>query len=119
MVRHQLPIVTIVFNNTVWGMSIHGQHAVYGPEGEVVSRLADSDYDRVAAGFGAHAERVSKLDDVAPAVRRALDTGGPALINLDVSGEVVHPITPTMVGFTDDPNVIVIPYYDNVVRPTS
>lgn len=33
MVRHQLPIVTIVFNNTVWGMSIHGQHAVYGPEG--------------------------------------------------------------------------------------
>jgi hypothetical protein len=37
----------------------------------------------------------------------------PACVNLTVSGEVTHPITPMMVGYTNDPETIVIPYYDN------
>ncbi|MGH7857736.1 MAG: thiamine pyrophosphate-dependent enzyme, partial [Candidatus Binatia bacterium] len=116
MARHGLPIVVVVVNNVCWGMSIHGQQAVYGAEGEIASRLADSDYDQVARGLGAGGERVSRLEEVRPAVRRALDSGKPSLINLAVSGEAVHPITPTMVGYTDDPDTIVIPYYDNVPR---
>jgi acetolactate synthase-1/2/3 large subunit len=116
MARHGLPIVTVVVNNACWGMSIHGQQVVYGSEAGIVSRLADSDYEEVARGLGAVGERVSQLEDVLPAIRRALDSGKPACINLTVSGEVVHPITPSMVGYTDDPDTIVIPYYDNVPR---
>jgi acetolactate synthase-1/2/3 large subunit len=116
MSRHRLPIVTVVVNNACWGMSIHGQEAVYGNEAGIVSKLADSDYDVAARGLGAVGERVSRIEDIAPAIRRALDSGTPACINLTVSGEVTHPITPTMVGYTDDPNTIVIPYYDNVPR---
>jgi acetolactate synthase-1/2/3 large subunit len=116
MVRHDLPIVTVVVNNVCWGMSIHGQQAVYGDEAGIISKLADSDYDQVARGLGAGGERVSRLDDVGPAIRRALASGKPTCINLSVSGEVVHPVTPSMVGYTDDPDTIVIPYYDNVPR---
>jgi acetolactate synthase-1/2/3 large subunit len=116
MVRHRLPIVTVVVNNACWGMSIHGQQAVYGAEAGIASRLADTDYDAVARGLGATGERVSRLEDVGPAIRRAIDCGKPACVNLTVSGEVTHPITPTMVGYTDDPETIVIPYYDNVPR---
>jgi acetolactate synthase-1/2/3 large subunit len=116
MVRHRLPIVTVVVNNACWGMSIHGQQAVYGAEAGIVSQLADTDYDAVARGLGAAGERVSRLEDVGPAIRRAIDCGTPACLNLTVSGEVTHPITPTMVGYTDDPETIVIPYYDNVPR---
>jgi len=116
MVRHRLPIVTVVVNNACWGMSIHGQQAVYGAEAGIASRLADTDYDAVARGLGAAGERVSRLEDVGPAIRRALDCGKTACVNLTVSGEVTHPITPTMVGYTDDPETIVIPYYDNVPR---
>jgi acetolactate synthase-1/2/3 large subunit len=116
MVRHGLPIVTVVVNNVCWGMSIHGQQAVYGEEAGIISKLADSDYHQVARGLGAGGERVSRLDDVGPAIRRALASGRPTCINLSVSGEVVHPVTPSMVGYTDDPDTIVIPYYDNVPR---
>ncbi len=116
MARHRLPIVTVVVNNACWGMSIHGQETVYGPEAGIISRLADSDYHEVARGLGAQGERVSRLEDVRPAVRRALESGKPTCINLTVSGDVTHPITPSMVGYTDDPDTIVIPYYDNVPR---
>src|SRR5690606_38651590 len=30
MVRHNLPIVTVILNNQIWGMSIHGQQILYG-----------------------------------------------------------------------------------------
>jgi acetolactate synthase-1/2/3 large subunit len=116
MVRHRLPIVTVVVNNACWGMSIHGQQAVYGAEAGIASQLADTDYDAVARGLGAAGERVSRLEDVGPAIRHAIGCGKPACVNLTVSGEVTHPITPTMVGYTDDPDTIVIPYYDNVPR---
>ncbi len=116
MARHALPIVTVVVNNACWGMSIHGQEAVYGSEAGIVSRLADTDYDVVARGLGSLGERVSKLDAIGPAIRRALESAKPTCINLSVSGEVTQPVTPAMVGYTDDPNTIVIPYYENVPR---
>jgi acetolactate synthase-1/2/3 large subunit len=59
---------------------------------------------------------VSRLEDVGPAIRRALDSGKPACVHLAVSGEVTHPITPAMVGYTGDPDTTVIPYYDDVPR---
>src|SRR5262249_12851449 len=97
-------------------VSIHGQEAVYGSEAGIVSRLADSDYDIAARGLGAAGERVSRIEDVGPAIRRALASGKATCINLTVSGEVTHPIPHTMVGYPGDPNPIVIPYYDNVPR---
>lgn len=30
MVRHDLPVVTIVLNNKAWGICVHGQQAMYG-----------------------------------------------------------------------------------------
>lgn len=113
MVRHGLPIVTVVVNNEVWGMSLHGQQQLFGAETEVVTGLADTDYDRVAAGFGAHGVRVDALADVAPAVRAALDHGGPACVNLAVSGEVAHPVTAALIGAVGAGGTV-LPYYDNV-----
>ena len=53
MARHGLPIVTVVVNNESWAMSLHGQEIIYGPETGVISGLADTDFERVAQGFGA------------------------------------------------------------------
>ncbi len=116
MVRHELPIVTIVFNNACWGMSIHGQHAVYGADGDVISRLAATRYDLVAEGFGAFGQHVTTADELAPAVARALEAGRPAVINAVISQSVVHPITPAMLGDLDVDDEIAIPYYDNIPR---
>ena len=72
MARHGLPIVTVVVNNVCWGMSIHGQQAVYGDEAGIISKLADSDYDQVARGLGA-----GRRAGVAARRRRSGDPPGP------------------------------------------
>jgi len=116
MVRHQLPIVTVVLSNDTWGMSIHGQDAIFGPGNDVISRLAPTNYDQVAIAFGAHGERVENLADLGPAVRRALDSKRPALINVVVSNDVVHPVTTMLLGDLTRADEIVVPYYQNIPK---
>ena len=83
MVRHNLPIVSVVYNNVSWGMSLHGQEAMFGRGSGVISRLRDTDYDRVGMAFGAYGERVRDFEEIGPAVRRALDRYG---LPADVAG---------------------------------
>jgi acetolactate synthase-1/2/3 large subunit len=49
-------------------------------------------------------------------VRRALDSGRPALINLIVSNDVVHPVTTMLLGDVTATDQIVVPYYQNLTR---
>ncbi len=116
MVRHNLPIITVVLSNDTWGMSIHGQDAVFGPGNDIITRLAPVAYDKVAEAFGAHGESVTDLSEVAPAIRRALESGKPSLINLIVSNDVVHPITTALLGNLTAPDQVVIPYYRNLPK---
>ncbi len=116
MVRHELPIVTIVFNNACWGMSIHGQEAVFGKGRDVVTKLAATRYEQVGAGFGTHAEYVEAVDEIGPAIRRALDSGRPAVVNVRTSAAVVHPVTTALLGDVNAENEIVVPYYQNLPK---
>ncbi len=116
MVRHELPIVTIIFNNACWGMSIHGQQAVFGEDGDVITRLSRSRYDQVAEGFEAHGEFVETLDELAPALQRALACGKAAVVNVKVSGSVVHPVTNSLLGDLTAENEIIVPYYQNIPK---
>jgi acetolactate synthase-1/2/3 large subunit len=116
MARHGIPVVTVVFNNAVWGMSIHGQEAVYGDEGIVVSELADSAYEKVAEAFGGYGERVKDVASIADAMKRAFAAGVPACINVEVDPHVVHPITTMMLGDVTSTDEIVVPYYENIPR---
>ncbi|MBU3686776.1 MAG: thiamine pyrophosphate-binding protein [Mycobacterium sp.] len=116
MVRHRLPVVTVVLNNACWGMSIHGQEAVYGTGNDVIVRLADTDYHEVARAFGGYGERVTELAEVRPAVQRAFDSGLPGCVNVAVAASVVHPMTTAMLGNLDAEDEIVVPYYENIPR---
>ena len=117
MMRHGMPIVTVVLNNRVWGMSIHGQQIMYGPNYSVITTLGETRYSDVAAAFGCHAERVERHADIAPAMKRALKSGRPACIEIMTDPAVTHPATVSMLGKpaagSDD---IIIPYYENIPR---
>ncbi|VEG48110.1 thiamine pyrophosphate-binding protein [Mycolicibacterium chitae] len=117
MVRHGLPIVTVVLNNACWGMSIHGQEAVYGAGSDVITRLADTDYHEVAKAFGGYGEKVTELEEIAPAIERAFASGKPACINVAVSGAAVHPLTTMMLGDLDVEDAVVVPYYESIPIP--
>ena len=117
MMRHSLPIVTVVLNNRVWGMSIHGQQIMFGANYNAITRLGDTRYSAVAAGFGCHAEYVTRFDDIASAMERALKSGKPACVEILVDETVIHPVTLSMLGkAAEGSREVVIPYYENITE---
>ena len=97
-------------------MSIHGQKAVYGEDGDVITKLPSSRYEKVAEGFGAIGEFVESADEIVPAVERALQANQPAVVNVVVSGSVVHPVTTDLLGDLSAEDEIVVPYYQNIPK---
>lgn len=116
MMRHKLPIVTVVLNNHVWGMSIHGQQIMFGANYNAITRLGDTRYSSVAAGFGCHGEYVTRYDDIAPAMERAFKSGKPACVEIVVDETVIHPVTLSMLGKSGEKGDVIIPYYENISR---
>ncbi|MGE5697557.1 MAG: thiamine pyrophosphate-binding protein [Candidatus Sericytochromatia bacterium] len=116
MARHGLSVVTVVFNNAVWGMSLHGQQAVYQGADTVVTKLADSAYEKLAEAFGGYGERVATADAIPGAMGGAFSADAPACINLEIDPGIVHPLTTIMLGDVTATDEIVIPYYENLER---
>ena len=98
MVRHELPIVVVVNNDQIWGMSAHGQDLIYGEGKRVVTDLAATRYDLAAQGFGCHAEHVVDPAELPKALERAFASGRPACVNVMTDPTVIAPITISMVG---------------------
>jgi thiamine pyrophosphate-dependent acetolactate synthase large subunit-like protein len=117
--RFGLNILTIVVNNFVWGMSVNGQDLIYAgiTDARPAIQLSKScRYEVVAQGFNCASALVTEYDQIQPAVEKLANVGGPGLINMIVSRTPTTPATLSMVGATKDPDVIVVPYYDNVPR---
>lgn len=118
--RFGLNILTLVANNYVWGMSFNGQELIYQGKSQArpAIRLSKScKYEVVAQGFNNDGAFVDKFEDIKPTTERMSRSGKPGLINMIVSPQPTTPATLSMVGMTEDKNVIVVPYYDNVPRP--
>ncbi|MBS0451038.1 MAG: thiamine pyrophosphate-binding protein [Proteobacteria bacterium] len=89
--RYRLPVLSIVHNNAAWGIIRAGQRNGLGFE--LGTALDDTDYAAIARGFGCHGERVTALSEVGPAMRRALASGLPAVLDCQTRF-VPHPATP-------------------------
>lgn len=73
MVRHKIPVLTVINNNGGW--------AAQG--GMKAGRdLGFSRYDKMGEAFGAHGEYVERPADIRPALERAAASGKPAIINV-------------------------------------
>jgi len=114
MARHDLPILTVIFNNAAWGMSQHGQELVYGKQHLAAVKLAHSAYHQVAEAFGCQGKLVTRHSDIGPAVQEAQRSGRPTCLNILTDPEVAHPVTAMMVGRVDAEDEIAIPYYENI-----
>jgi thiamine pyrophosphate-dependent acetolactate synthase large subunit-like protein len=89
-VRLGLSVVHVIHDNQAWGIIGHSQRRLGF---ELGTSLAGTDYARIARGFGAHGERIDVVEQVAPALGRALAVGGPAVIDARVAFEP-HPGLP-------------------------
>jgi len=91
--RLNLPTVTVVMNNSSLAFEYHVQKWVVGEMCPDASEFRDTDYAAIARGFGAHGERVTKPEEIVPALRRAAESGKPALVDLVVSKEIPPPVS--------------------------
>jgi acetolactate synthase-1/2/3 large subunit len=94
LVRYNLPFVGVVGNNSSMNQIRYGQERKYGKErGRVGNTLGDVRYDEFARMLGGHGEEVRDPADIAPALRRARESGLPSLINVWVDPEAYAPGT--------------------------
>jgi len=81
-VRHSLNVVTVLGNDSAWGIDRQIQLGLYGRP--VATDLLPTRYDQVVQGLGGYGELVEKPEDLKPALERAFNSGRPALLNVTV-----------------------------------
>jgi acetolactate synthase-1/2/3 large subunit len=81
-VRHKLPIVALVGNDSAWGIDRQIQLGLYGRP--VATDLLQTRYDQMVQGLGGYGEFVERPEDLKPALERALASDKPALLNVAV-----------------------------------
>ena len=84
--RYNLPIVALVGNDALWNAEHQLQIKNYGADRTVGCELLPSRYDKVVEALGGHGEFVRKVDELAPAIERALASELPACINVAIVG---------------------------------
>ena len=95
-VRHNLPVTVVINNDMQWGMSKHGQVLAWGAGNTVATELGVIHYERAAQGLGAHGEFVEHASEIAPALKRALNSGRAACVNIMTDPDVIEPGTLAM-----------------------
>ena len=94
-VREGATFVAVVGNDFRWNAEHQIQLRDYGPDRLIGCDLAPSArYDRAAAGFGCHGERVTDAAGLDAALARALASGRPACVNVEIDG-VAAPAFPS------------------------
>jgi len=110
-VRNNLPVVWIVICDKQWGMvKINQQFALrpiktlvkgtLDPEENINTDLGEIEWDVMARAMGAHGERVADPAGLENALRRAVASGKPAVVHVDVD-PVAHLWAPELKTFKD------------------
>jgi acetolactate synthase-1/2/3 large subunit len=80
--RQDLPFVAVVADDQRWGISASGHIEHYGEP--LYSTLGPTRLDQVAEGFGCQGLRVEQKDQLAPAIRTALQADRPTVIHVPI-----------------------------------
>ncbi|CAM3846210.1 acetolactate synthase [Nocardioides zeicaulis] len=92
LVRHDLPVVMVMGNNSAWGLEKGPMQMLYGYD--VVADLAQrTPYDEVVRALGGAGETVTDPKQIGPALDRAYAAGVPYLVNVITDVEAAYPRT--------------------------
>lgn len=82
--RYGIPFVAVVHNDSGWGMTRDMQTEFFGQNREIGNKLLDVRYDLLVRSLGGHGEHVTEPSEITGAIKRALDSGLPACVNVVV-----------------------------------
>lgn len=88
--RHRLPIVVLVWNNSSWGPSFDQMPMLRGRV-DPFEMLPQLRYDRMFETIGCHGEHVERPEEIRPALARAFAAGRAAVVNVIGDARVGHP----------------------------
>lgn len=92
-VRHDIPILCVICNDEGWGMVKHHQELCYSEDRVCGTELGVIRYEKVVEALGGYGEFVEKDEEVGPAIKRALECGRPACVNVMTDPTVFSPAT--------------------------
>ena len=93
--RYNIPIIQVVINNQVLGMVRQWQTLFYGKRYSQTVLKDKVDFCKVAEGLGCTAIRVTKKEEVAPAIEKAIALKAPVLIECMIpEDDKVFPMVP-------------------------
>ncbi len=84
--RYNIPFVAVIGNDLRWNAEHQIQLRDYGPDRLIGCELSDARYDLAAAALGAHGEFVTDLGELDAALKRAVESGKPACVNVVIDG---------------------------------
>ena len=86
--HHGVAPIFLVFNNQMYGTIRMYQERTY-PHRVSGTALTNPDFAKFIEAYGGHGEVVTRTDEFAPAFRRAVESGRPALIELRTDPEQI------------------------------
>ena len=93
--RYNIPIIQVVINNHVLGMVRQWQTLFYGKRYSQTVLNDGVDFCKVAEGLGCETILVTKIEEVAPAIERAIALKKPVLLNCIIpEDDKVFPMVP-------------------------
>jgi len=107
--RNALPVIFLVLCDKQWGMVKLSQTVGLAPlrpvigteqEGAINADLEEIAFDKVAEAMGCHGERLSDPAELDDALQRAVDSGKPSVIHVDVDPNM-HLFAPGLQEFKD------------------
>ena len=90
LVRHDLPVVMVMGNNSAWGLEKGPMQMIYGYD--VIADLAHrTRYDEVVKALGGGGETVTDPKEIGPAIDRAFAANAPYLVNVITDVGATYP----------------------------
>ncbi|HZJ83534.1 MAG TPA: thiamine pyrophosphate-binding protein [Clostridia bacterium] len=102
-VRHGIPVVCVISNDSSWGMiklSEEAKRKDYIEEhGHLATTLAEMRaYEKLPEMWGGVGIRVTKVEDIIPAIRKVRDSGLPGIVNVQCDQSEMSPPTAAFAG---------------------
>ncbi|MCI7768396.1 MAG: biosynthetic-type acetolactate synthase large subunit [Oscillospiraceae bacterium] len=95
LAKYQMPVIELVFNNTVLGMVRQWQRLFYNCHFSQTTLEKPTDFEMLAKAFGIEAVTITKKSEVREKLQYALSCGKPVLINCIIDKDVnVLPMVP-------------------------
>jgi acetolactate synthase-1/2/3 large subunit len=88
MVHRKKPFVGVIGNNSSWNQIRYGQERKYPGRGDVGNIVGDVRFDHLAEAMGGFGIRVTRPEDIRPALEKARDSGKPALVDVVINRDV-------------------------------